>query len=138
MSYEKQNFKDGEKLKASQLNHMEEGIANASGVLRVDFLRYREDADEFICVNHSNLELYELMKAGTLVMATLWADEIDGELMYIVPCQVESQEWSDSGSHEVWINAGGYSLVHCSSYEGYFVDGNPYNGTAGNELWINT
>lgn len=31
MSYEKQNFKDGQVLTAEQLNHMEEGIANAGG-----------------------------------------------------------------------------------------------------------
>lgn len=32
MSYQKQNFVDGEVLSASQLNHMEDGIANAAGV----------------------------------------------------------------------------------------------------------
>ena len=31
MSYEKQNFMDGQTLTAAQLNHMEEGIANAAG-----------------------------------------------------------------------------------------------------------
>lgn len=31
MSYEKQNFVDGQTLTAAQLNHMEEGIANAAG-----------------------------------------------------------------------------------------------------------
>lgn len=31
MSYQKQNFVDGEVLSASQLNHMEDGIANAAG-----------------------------------------------------------------------------------------------------------
>lgn len=31
MNYQKQNFVDGEVLSASQLNHMEDGIANAAG-----------------------------------------------------------------------------------------------------------
>lgn len=32
MAYEKQNFIPGQKLKASELNHMEDGIANAVSV----------------------------------------------------------------------------------------------------------
>ena len=31
MNYEKQNFVDGQTLTAAQLNHMENGIANAAG-----------------------------------------------------------------------------------------------------------
>ena len=35
MSYEKQNFVDGQTLTAAHLNHMEEGIAAAGGLPQV-------------------------------------------------------------------------------------------------------
>lgn len=61
MAYEKQTWATGDTITAQKLNHMEDGIAGAGGVLVVGL---QEDGQT---LNKTWQEIFNLMKSGTIV-----------------------------------------------------------------------
>ena len=132
MSYEKQNFKDGEKLKASQLNHMEDGIAKASDIIVAKF-EMDGEMDRIWCNTHTALELYEALMSGVAVLA--WIDcRADFSKAGMGSCTAES--FSNSPRCLYVLGNGELSTYnHVFGDETSYKDGNPSNATIGNELF---
>jgi hypothetical protein len=124
MSYERQNFTDGQKLKAEHLNKMDEALANPPIVV-AKF--YTEDFATLICESHTADEIGAYLSAGTPVVA-LVNDQS-------VPRYITCMCWMDDNAVYVGepITDGGWS--HYINNEGYYGDGDTSNKTIGNELW---
>lgn len=128
MSYEKQNFVNGQKLKAEHLNHMEEGIAKASGVLVAKFEEYEDsEGAQLVCTTHTAAEINSALYAGIPVIAVV---------------RIDTNQWTESAlcwgdGYSVKVGCGrcdgGWS--HSLGDEYSFADGDIHNKTIGNELW---
>ena len=111
MSYEKQNFKDGEKLKASQLNNMEEGIAKAGTlIITID--------EETGMASHNSAQIHAHIQNGGTVMLRQWD-------LYIAPvlCEVgvalfEERYSNDNGLYKIEIDGDGI----VTRYEDYYLN----------------
>ena len=124
MSYERQNFTDGQKLKAEHLNKMDEALANPPIVV-AKF--YTEDGVTLICESHTANEIGAQLRAGTPVVAHVNDQNI--------PRYITCTCWVDDYAIYVGdpIFDGGWS--HYISDENNYDDGDVSNKTIGNELW---
>ncbi len=105
--------------------------SGGSGVLFADFVKH-DSEDRYVCVTHTNYELCQHMKNGTLVVARMFYNEED-VLLYVYHCTFVSNYFSESGYDEVWIDK---NWVHVEDNDSYYVDRNENNKTPGNELWL--
>ena len=129
MSYEKQNFTDGQKLKAEHLNKMDEALANPPIVV-AKFASAEWDSIYITCKTHTADEIKDYLAKGTPVLAHVY----DESFNRLITCSC----WMDGDVLKVGeiFSDSGWKHDPVEDHDNSFADGDPTNKTIGNELWV--
>ena len=125
MSYERQNFTDGQKLKAEHLNKMDEALANPPIV--VAKFESTDDGLSYCSTTHTAEQIWNLLATGTAVIAHL--NNIESEYFFTMMC------WQRDGAICVGEPIADSGWSHFVGFPDYYIDGDSSNKTIGNERW---
>lgn len=137
MSYERQNFTDGQKLKAEHLNHIEDGLeANSILIVTID--------EETGMASHNSVQIYEHVQAGGTAMLAIGENSLLGLSFCEEFCCSFTHYYAEEGNFEE------YRILEDGSVEYYSFDAasydaiyntfipNPYEAKVGQTIVVKT
>lgn len=117
MAYTKNSWKSGDVVTSSKLNHMEDGIANAGGLMFVGMTR--DEQNNRNVLDKTWQEIYDVMAQGKLCIIRVdYGDPIGGITNRIVTdVNVINEEY------RVVVNYDNYSTTSANGYPGISASG---------------